>query len=77
MASAIRAVATATIWRPLYVDLSVFTNLGVTIFPKGGAVRAAPGRIVNILGGGGLAPLLRADVLEALLGTESAAAQVS
>jgi hypothetical protein len=49
--------------RDLYVDLSAFSNLGVGVRPTGGAVRAAESRIVNILGGGGLAPLVRDDVL--------------
>jgi hypothetical protein len=53
--------------RELYVDLSAYTNLGVAVAPTGGAVRASESRIVNILGGGGLAPLLRDDVLEGLL----------
>ena len=51
----------------LYADLSAYTNLGVAPSPSGGAVRGSENRIVNILGGGGLAPLLRAPVLEALL----------
>lgn len=54
--------------RELYVDLSAFTNVGTAPRPSGGAVRAAESRIVNILGGGGLAPLLRAEVFERLLG---------
>ena len=54
--------------RSLYVDLSAYTNLGVAPLPSGGAVRASESRIVNILGGGGLAPLVRADVLGSLLG---------
>jgi hypothetical protein len=53
--------------RDLYVDLSAFTNAGAAPRPTGGAVRASESRIVNILGGGGLAPLLRADVLDRLL----------
>lgn len=53
--------------RELWVDLSAFTNVGTAPRPAGGAVRASESRIVNILGGGGLAPLLRADVLEKLL----------
>lgn len=53
--------------RDLYVDLSAFTNVGAAPRPAGGAVRASESRIVNILGGGGLAPLLRADVLDRLL----------
>jgi hypothetical protein len=54
--------------RELYVDLSAFTNTGAAPRPAGGAVRAAESRIVNILGGGGLAPLVREDVLARLLG---------
>ena len=51
----------------LYTDLSAFTNLGEAPRPSGGAVRASESRIVNILGGGGLAPLVREDVLQRLL----------
>ncbi len=54
--------------RDLYVDLSAFTNSGDAPRPSGGAVRASESRIVNILGGGGLAPLVRDDVLAKLLG---------
>jgi hypothetical protein len=53
--------------RDLYVDLSAFTNLGDAPRPMGGAVRASESRIVNILGGGGLSPLVREDVLQRLL----------
>ena len=53
--------------RELYVDLSAFTNLGDAPRPSGGAVRASESRIVNILGGGGLSPLVREDVLVRLL----------
>jgi hypothetical protein len=53
--------------RDLYVDLSAFTNLGDAPRPSGGAVRASESRIVNILGGGGLSPLVREDVLQRLL----------
>ena len=55
-------------WRDLYVDLSVYTNLGVSVRPRGGVSRAALRRIVNLQGGGGLAPLIRAEVLDRLLG---------
>ncbi|MSP61462.1 MAG: hypothetical protein EXR72_14165 [Myxococcales bacterium] len=54
-------------WRDLYVDRSIYTSLGVAARPSGGACRAAPGKIVNILGGGGLAPLVRDEVLAKLL----------
>ncbi|HEX9105232.1 MAG TPA: hypothetical protein VF997_23640 [Polyangia bacterium] len=53
--------------RDLYVDLSAFTNLGEAPRPTGGAVRASESRIVNILGGGGLSPLVCEDVLLRLL----------
>jgi hypothetical protein len=53
--------------RDLYVDLSAYANTGVAARPTGGAVRAAESRIVNILGGGGVAPLVRESVLESLL----------
>jgi hypothetical protein len=53
--------------RPLYADLSAFTSLGNDVAIEGGAVRASGGRIVNIQGGGGLAPLLRAEALARLL----------
>jgi hypothetical protein len=53
--------------RDLWVDLSAFSNLGAAPRPSGGAVRASESRIVNILGGGGLAPLIREDVLMRLL----------
>jgi glutathionylspermidine synthase len=49
----------------LYLDRSAFTStLGPR--PTGGVVRASRSRIVNILGGGGLAPFIPADVLAEL-----------
>jgi hypothetical protein len=53
--------------RDLYVDLSAFTNSGAAPRPSGGAVRASESRIVTILGGGGLAPLVRDEVLASLM----------
>ena len=47
----------------LYLDLSAYTNLGNAPAPTGGVVRASASRIVNILGGGGLAPLFTAEAL--------------
>ena len=49
----------------LYRDLSTYCGLGPSR-PDGSVVRAAASPIVNILGGGGLAPVLPADVVEAL-----------
>jgi hypothetical protein len=63
----LRADAKGVEPRDLYIDLSAFTNLGDAPRPSGGAVRASESRIVNILGGGGLAPLMREDVLQRLL----------
>ncbi|WP_242392932.1 hypothetical protein [Anaeromyxobacter oryzisoli] len=50
---------------PLYRDLSTYCGLGPSR-PSGSVVRAAASPIVNILGGGGLAPVIPEDVLDAL-----------
>lgn len=49
----------------LYLDRSAFTSSRAPR-PTGGVVRAAPSRIVNILGGGGLAAFVPPDVLAEL-----------
>lgn len=49
----------------LYRDLSTYCGLGPSR-PSGSVVRAAASPIVNILGGGGLAPVIPEDVLDAL-----------
>jgi hypothetical protein len=49
----------------LYRDVSTYCGLGPSR-PDGSVVRAAASPIVNILGGGGLAPVVPADVAEAL-----------
>lgn len=54
------------VWRELFVDVSAYANLGVPVFPGGGACRASGSRIVNILGGGGLTPLISTSVLAEL-----------
>ena len=52
---------------PLHLDISTYASL-VNGVPDGGSVcRAAPGRVVNIVGGGGVAPLFADDVLAAAL----------
>ncbi len=52
---------------PLHLDISTYASL-VDGVPDGGSVcRAAPGRVVNIVGGGGVAPLFADDVLAAAL----------
>jgi uncharacterized circularly permuted ATP-grasp superfamily protein len=51
----------------LHLDISTYASL-IPGVPDGGSVcRAAPGRVVNIVGGGGVAPLFADDVLQALL----------
>jgi hypothetical protein len=49
----------------LYRDLSTYCGLGPSR-PDGSVVRAASSPIVNILGGGGLAPVIPADVYQRL-----------
>jgi hypothetical protein len=51
----------------LHVDISTYASL-IEGIPAGGSVcRAAPGRVVNIVGGGGVAPLYPEDVLREAL----------
>jgi hypothetical protein len=49
----------------LYRDVSTYGGL-LPVHPSGSVVRAAASPIVNILGGGGLAPVVPSDVWEAL-----------
>jgi hypothetical protein len=52
---------------PLHLDISTYASL-IEGVPAGGSVcRAAPGRVVNIVGGGGVAPLYPEDVLQEAL----------
>lgn len=52
---------------PLHLDVSTYASL-IDGVPDGGSVcRAAPGRVVNIVGGGGVAPLYPEDVLQEAL----------
>lgn len=53
-------------WRELYVDFSAYASLGIDPPGWGGVCRVSTNRIVNILGGGGVAPLLRAEVVREL-----------
>jgi hypothetical protein len=50
---------------PLYRDVSTYAGLG-PVAPSGSVVRAAASPVVNILGGGGLAPVIPADVWDML-----------
>src|SRR5207302_8171008 len=52
---------------PLHLDISTYASL-IEGVPAGGSVcRGAPGRVVNIAGGGGVAPLYPEDVLREAL----------
>ena len=50
---------------PLYRDVSTYCGLG-PVAPGGSVVRAAASPVVNILGGGGIAPVIPDDVLARL-----------
>jgi uncharacterized circularly permuted ATP-grasp superfamily protein len=51
----------------LHLDISTYASM-IPGVPDGGSVcRAAPGRVVNIVGGGGVAPLFADEVLAELL----------
>ncbi len=52
---------------PLHLDVSTYASLIEGIPDGGSVVRAAPGRVVNIVGGGGVAPLFADEVLRAVL----------
>ena len=48
------------------VDYAAYASLGIDGVEWGGVVRAAPSAIVNIVGGGGVVPLLTTEVAAAL-----------
>ena len=54
-------------WAELVADLSMYTSPGINTRMRGGAVRVSASKIVNIATGGGMAPLLRAEVAQPLL----------
>ena len=64
--SLVRVEDAGPVARTLYADLSAFTSLGNGLELTGGAVRASGSRVVNIQGGGGLAPLVRESALARL-----------
>lgn len=51
----------------LHLDISTYASLIDGVSDGGSVCRAAPGRVVNIVGGGGVAPLFASDVLSELL----------
>lgn len=59
--------APAPSWHDVFVDVNAYACLGADAKPRGGVCRASSSKIVNILGGGGVAPLIQRSVLDALL----------
>jgi hypothetical protein len=53
-------------WHEVFVDINAYACLGVDVRPRGGVCRASSSKIVNIAGGGGVAPLVTRSVLAAL-----------
>lgn len=51
----------------MFADFSSYTATGPEALPGGSVVRFARGGVVNIAGGGGVAPFLRDEVLEAVV----------
>jgi hypothetical protein len=49
------------------LDYAAYASLGIEAAAWGGVVRAAPSAIVNIVGGGGVVPLLTREVADALV----------
>lgn len=54
------------VWREVHADLSLYASLGSGRRPRGGVSRVSAQPIVNILGGGGLAPFLPRTTVDAL-----------
>lgn len=52
----------ANAWEDVFVDASSYTASGTRDVPVGGVARWARVGVVNIVGGGGVAPLVRTDV---------------
>lgn len=56
-------------WGELVTDVSAFTAHGGTFAPSGLTARAAGGLVVNIVSGGGMAPIIPGPILRRLLGS--------
>lgn len=53
-------------WENVYVDASTYTATGTRDVPDGGVARFARSGVVNIAGGGGVAPLIHEEVASAI-----------
>ncbi len=56
----------ATTWEDVFVDASSYSATGDTAVPGGGVARFARVGVVNIVGGGGVAPLILTSVANRL-----------
>ncbi len=63
----LRVVDGKPIWADLVTDVSAFSGAGASFHPAGLTARAAGGAVVNIVSGGGMAPILPAPTLALLL----------
>lgn len=54
-------------WEDVFVDASTYTASGNRDVPGGGVTRFAHSGVVNIAGGGGVAPLIHAEVASAIV----------
>jgi hypothetical protein len=54
------------VWEDVYVDASTYSATGSKAVPGGGVVRFARVGVVNIVGGGGVSPLISTDVADQL-----------
>jgi hypothetical protein len=64
----LRVVAGAPEWTDMTIDVSAFTGHGAAFAPSGLTARAATGPVVNIVSGGGMAPIIPREALSILLG---------
>jgi hypothetical protein len=63
----LRVVEGQPSWGDLVTDVSAFSGAGAKFHPSGLTSRAAGGPVVNIVSGGGMAPIIPAAVLRTLL----------
>ena len=67
----LRVVAGEPVWADLVTDVSAFSGAGAAFFPNGQTARAAGGAVVNIVSGGGMAPIVPEAALRILLQPQS------
>lgn len=63
----LRAAASGPVWEELITDVSAFAGHGASFAPTGQTARASASPVVNIVSGGGMAPIVPRGILERLL----------